>query len=75
MLEANFLTILLKDNYAKPIDTTEDILDRGLKLLFFPYSHAIPDLVVKNLDTVEFRFHWKTSEELFSFVSGHLFDL
>ena len=34
MLEANYLTILLKPNYADPIDTVEDVLDRGLPPLF-----------------------------------------
>ena len=33
MFEANFLSILLKPIYGKPIDTIEDILDRGFKVV------------------------------------------
>ena len=33
MLEANFLTMLLKPNYEKPVDFEQDILDRGLRLI------------------------------------------
>ena len=36
MLEANFLTILLIPNYEKPIDTAEDLIDRGLALIYSP---------------------------------------
>ena len=36
MLEANYLTILLKPNYEKAIDTSEDVLDRGLTVLRIP---------------------------------------
>ena len=36
MLEANFLTILLKPVYEKPIDTAEDLIDRGLALIYSP---------------------------------------
>ena len=32
-LECNFLSILLTPNYEKPIDTAEDILDRGFKII------------------------------------------
>ena len=34
MFEANFLTILLKPTYEKPIDTAQDILDRGLTIIY-----------------------------------------
>ena len=32
MLECNFFTILLKPNYEKPIDTAQDVADRGLSV-------------------------------------------
>ena len=34
MLEANYLTILLKPNYADPIDSVEDVVNRGLTPVF-----------------------------------------
>ena len=36
MLECNYLSILLKPNYEKPVDTAEDIIDRGLEILTTP---------------------------------------
>ena len=36
MLEANYLTILLAPNYEKAIDTPQDILDRGLEVIYPP---------------------------------------
>ena len=36
MLEANYLSILLKPNYEKAIDTAQDILDRGLSVILIP---------------------------------------
>ena len=40
MLEANYLTILLAPNYEKPIDTAQDILDRGLTVIHSPGSKS-----------------------------------
>ena len=34
MLEANYLNILLKPNYADPIDSVEDVVNRGLTPVF-----------------------------------------
>ena len=33
MLEANYLSILLKPNYGKAVDTPQDVLDRGLTVI------------------------------------------
>ena len=33
MLEANYLTILLKPSYEKPIDTAEDVVDKNLTVI------------------------------------------
>ena len=41
MLEANFLTILLKPVYEKPVDTALDILDRGLTVISYPGAEAL----------------------------------
>ena len=35
-LESNYLTLLLKQNYEKPVDTPQDILDKGLEVLWPP---------------------------------------
>ena len=40
MLEANYLTILLAPNYEKAIDTAQDILDRGLEVIYPPWSES-----------------------------------
>ena len=40
MLEANFLTMLLKPNYEKPVDTARDILDRGLTIILPPFTNS-----------------------------------
>ena len=40
MLEANYLTILLKPNYEKPVDTAQDVLDRGLTVIWPPGSES-----------------------------------
>ena len=33
MLESNYLTMLLKPTYGKPVDSKQDILDRGLNVI------------------------------------------
>ena len=36
MLECNYLEMLVKPNYEKPVDTAQDILERGLTILWPP---------------------------------------
>ena len=43
MLECNYLSILLKPNYEKPVDTAQDVLDRGLTVIYPPGSESIVD--------------------------------
>ena len=43
MLEANYLTILLAPNYEKPVDTAQDILARGLRVIFSPGMESTVD--------------------------------
>ena len=50
MLEANFLTILLKPNYEKFVDTAQDVLDRGLTLIKYPGSESIVELLKNSPD-------------------------
>ena len=40
MLECNYLSILLKPNYEKPVDTAEDVIDRGLAILKIPFIES-----------------------------------
>ena len=40
MLECNYLTILLKPNYEKAIDTAQDVLDRGLTVIGTPGTES-----------------------------------
>ena len=40
MFEANFLTILLKPSYEKPIDTAEDVMNRGLSVIYSPGTES-----------------------------------
>ena len=41
MLECNFLTMLLKPNYEKPVDTADDVLERGLTILSYPGAESL----------------------------------
>ena len=45
MLEANYLSILLKPNYEKAIDTAQDVLDRGLTIIEYPGAEAIVEIM------------------------------
>ena len=44
MLEANYLTMLLKPSYEKAIDTAQDILDRNLSVLNLPGSESLVEV-------------------------------
>ena len=43
-LESNYLAILLKVNHENPVDTAQDILDRGLTIISPPGSEAIVEM-------------------------------
>ena len=47
MLEANFLTILLKPSYEKPVDAAQDVIDRGLSIIYTPGTESMVE-VLKN---------------------------
>ena len=56
MLEANYLNILITPNYEKAIDTAEDVLDRGLSVIYYPgYESSVetlknsPDKITREL--------------------------
>ena len=41
MFESTYLTMLMKPTYEKPVDTAEDILDRGLSVIKSNIAAAI----------------------------------
>ena len=47
MLESNFLAILLKPTYEKPINTVEEVLDRGFKLIMRTGYEAHVDRTIR----------------------------
>ena len=42
---ANYLSILVKPNYEKPIDTAQDVLDRGIEVIYPPGSESIVEML------------------------------
>ena len=45
MFESLYLTTLMKQTYEKPIDTVQDILDRGLTVIVVPGSESIVEIL------------------------------
>ena len=45
MLEANYLSILLKPSYEKAVDTPQDVLDRGLTVILPAWSQGLVGLL------------------------------
>ena len=43
MFEANYLTILLKPVYERPVDSAEDVRDRGLTVITYPGRESLVD--------------------------------
>ena len=53
MLECNYLSLLVKPNYEKPVDTAQDVLDRGLTVIWLPgYEQLRETLRMRNLSKV-----------------------
>ena len=48
MLESNFLTILLKQNYEKYVDSPQDVLDRGLAVLTSPGQESMKKMLMNS---------------------------
>ena len=48
MLEANFLSILLKPVYEKPVDNAENVLDRNLTLISTPGTESIMTMLMNS---------------------------
>ena len=43
-----FLLSLLKQNYEKPVDTAQDILDRGLTIIIFPGGGSLMEMLMNS---------------------------
>ena len=48
ILECNYLTVLVKPVYEKPIDTAEDIIERGITILYVPGSESMLETLKKS---------------------------
>lgn len=48
ILECNYLTVLLKPTYEKPIDTAEDIIERGLRIICMPSAGSVVEAMKKS---------------------------
>ena len=55
MLEANYLTILLKPNYEKAIDTAQDVLDTGLTVLYAPGTESLVETMKNSASNITRR--------------------
>ena len=42
--ECNILDILLKTNYEKPVDTAQDVQDRGLTVIYPPHTETAVEI-------------------------------
>ena len=48
MFESNYLTMLLKPNYEKPVDTPEDVIDRGLRVIKITGTESIVKILLNS---------------------------
>ena len=48
ILECNYLTVLVKPVYEKPIDTAEDIIDRGITIIMCPVVESMVKIFKKS---------------------------
>ena len=48
ILECNYLTVLVKPVYEKPIDTAEDIVERGITIITGPGTESMVEALKKS---------------------------
>ena len=48
ILECNYLTVLLKPTFEKPVDTAEDIIERGLTIISAPNTGSLFEAAKKS---------------------------
>ena len=54
MFECNYFTMLMKPTYEKPVDTAQDVLDRGLTVIYIPGSESLVE-ILKNSPSAVIR--------------------
>ena len=52
MFESLFFSMLMKPIYEKPVDTAQDVLDRGLKIIYPPGTEFIVETMKNSDDAV-----------------------
>ena len=45
MFESTFFSMLIKPVYETPINTTQDVLDRGLRVIFLPGGESLMEIL------------------------------
>ena len=75
MLEANYLTILLKPSFEKAVDTAQDIIDRNLTVISTPGRESLVEIMknspFKNIRTLAER--TIVPKVIFSYIETNLF--
>ena len=74
MLEANYLTILLKPSYEKAIDTAQDVIDRGLTLIKGPGTESKVEILKNSPSNITRTLAERTivAKVIFSFTYIHI---
>ena len=88
MLESNYLSMLLKPNFEKPVDSPQDIIDRNLTVILIPNGGSDFEIMKNSLypiikalaDLTEiskvicFVYHFSFRKQLIFHVYRSLFD-
>ena len=45
MFESNYFTMLMKPTYEKPVDSAQDVLDRGLAVIRVPGTESLIEML------------------------------
>ena len=48
ILECNLLTVLVKPTHEKPVNSAEDIIERGLTIILLPGTKALVEMARKS---------------------------
>ena len=55
MLESNYLGMLVKPNFEKPMDSAVDILEKGLTVIWLPYFEWDKEMALNQNDSMILR--------------------
>ena len=53
MFESNYLTMLTKPTYEKPVDTSQDVVERGLTIVLGPGSESVVESMKNSPSAVD----------------------